>query len=779
MTKRALSDQDTLAPARTLILEMPAAKSISASTAHARSGYQPNAALALLLCAIAIAMAYSNSLRNAFALDDFHSIVNNPWVRSLEHIPRYFTDAGTFTVLKVNTDYRPVLQTTYAINYAISGYNTWSWHVVNLLLHLSASVSIFLLGRRLFGTGMLAPLPGLKSELGDWAALAAAVIFAVHPITTGCANYIGARSSLLVAALLLPAMVLHLKAMSGEGERRRTLARTGGALLLYTLALFTKVEAISFAAVLVLAEILLNPALRDRALWRRPLDMKMWLRLAPFLAMSALYLVVWKMLSPLQDQANRAAFGMTPWVYFMTQWSAWWHYVAHVFAPVHFVADELAFPIAQSPWDMGTMLALEGWLIVGGLLLLCARRAPAVTFLGGAFFLYLAPHSSVIPLAEMVNEHRPYLPVAGVFLLVCAGGFLLLQRVSRRPALIGCAIAMMLAIPLGLMTRDRNTDWKDDFTLWQDTAEKTPTSSRAQMNYGLALMNRGQYDEAERRFRETIELAPQYHYAYSNLAIVLDAMGDTDGSAQAHDLAVQFGPASDVSYYWRGRFRAKHRDYDGAIADFTAAAERSGGPIRELAALVETLIRAGRQAEAGPYAAQGAALGAADFEVERAQFKTQVLGTVSAQEVMAIGLDLMQRGEWAPAETRFREALRLDPTFHYAATNLGIALAGQKRFAEAAAAHAQAVAIAPNQPSPHAWRAKFRDAQGDLPGAIEDYRKASELNQGSVTDMAALADALIRAGRMDQAREVVTRGEVLSPTTFTELRARLASGSGG
>ena len=73
-----------------------------------------------VLSSLAAFAAYSNSLDGAFALDDWHTIEQNPAVRGLHHIPRYFSDPQTFSVLPANVDYRPVLQATYAVNYAIS-----------------------------------------------------------------------------------------------------------------------------------------------------------------------------------------------------------------------------------------------------------------------------------------------------------------------------------------------------------------------------------------------------------------------------------------------------------------------------------------------------------------------------------------------------------------------------------------------------------------------------------------------------------------------------------
>src|ERR1044072_4283913 len=74
--------------------------------------------LGILVCAVAVIAAYSNSTRGVFVSDDWHTITQNPSVRSLSNVPRFFTDASTFSILPDNVDYRPVLQATYALDYA-------------------------------------------------------------------------------------------------------------------------------------------------------------------------------------------------------------------------------------------------------------------------------------------------------------------------------------------------------------------------------------------------------------------------------------------------------------------------------------------------------------------------------------------------------------------------------------------------------------------------------------------------------------------------------------
>jgi hypothetical protein len=120
-------------------------------------------------------------------------------------------------------------------------------------------------------------------------------------------------------------------------------------------------------------------------------------------------------------------------MYLLTQFRAWWYYIGEFFAPVWMVADYGSYPLSTSVLDPRVLYAVTGWICVLALLLYAARRAPAITFLGLAFFVHLSPHSSFIPLAEMVNEHRPYLPLVGIFLMAVLGLFVLVRQLSLKP----------------------------------------------------------------------------------------------------------------------------------------------------------------------------------------------------------------------------------------------------------------------------------------------------------------------------------------------------------
>ena len=87
----------------------------------------------VLVCAL---LSYHNVLWHSFHYDDEHSILENPHVRSLANVPRFFVDPGAFSGMPEARMYRPLLLATYAANYALGGYAPMGWHAVNLLLHL-------------------------------------------------------------------------------------------------------------------------------------------------------------------------------------------------------------------------------------------------------------------------------------------------------------------------------------------------------------------------------------------------------------------------------------------------------------------------------------------------------------------------------------------------------------------------------------------------------------------------------------------------------------------
>jgi Flp pilus assembly protein TadD len=479
------------------------------------------------------ALAYVDALWGGFHFDDAHAIVENPAIRSLGNLGRFFTDATTFSVLPQNQSYRPLLLVTYALTSALAGLRPAAFLAVNLAVHL-ACVALFLaLLRR------LARLLG-RAE-GDGLLLLAASVFAVHPIFSECIDYVSARSESLCAAFTLGAAVLYLR--SREERRTGPLALAAAAMACATL-----VKTVTCTLPLVLLAFEVAAAQRDRP--RRVAGRLAWI-LAP--ALGGLVLVA-KMTPAL---AIRSASSFAPLEYFRSELPAILHYLAIFAWPVGQSADP-AYPAAASFAE--PRVALAALVLLGALAFavqaLLRRRRVALALSVSWFLAFILPSSSFFPLAELVNEHRPYLaalafcPWLAAALLHGTGRLLALDGpAARRAGLVAAAGALVL---LGALTVARNRVWRSEEALWADVVAKAPGSARAQMNHGLALMAQGRFAEAEPRLREAVRLAPSYPYAYVNLAQLALAQGHHQEGRALLDRAVALGPDLVYAHYYRG-----------------------------------------------------------------------------------------------------------------------------------------------------------------------------------------------------------------------------------
>src|SRR5213592_2311412 len=264
------------------------------------------------LLAIGIGLAYSGSLGVGFYFDATAGITNNPAIRSLRNIPSFFTDPYAIWSEHTQVDVRPVLLITYAVNYAISGLQPWSYHVLNLILHFIAAVLVFLTVR----DHLWWPASD-RGPSGDarFPAAAAALFFALAPLNTQPVDYVWARSALLSTTLYLGAFLAFLR-------RRWTL----GAVL-FALALLTKAIAVTLPAMLLIHDFVY----RDRARYRSVKSyLGDWRRLAlPVLlpaALAVVYVAYRSAVLPSWTAETRQQAWVTPRIWFMSQWSALLYY---------------------------------------------------------------------------------------------------------------------------------------------------------------------------------------------------------------------------------------------------------------------------------------------------------------------------------------------------------------------------------------------------------------------------------------------------------------------
>ena len=155
----------------------------------------------LLVFSLLAAILYANALHNPFHYDDRHSIEHNKHLRSLRNIPQFFTDPGTFSSERRGTMFRPLLLSSYAVNYAMHENWVSGFRIANLGLHVLCSLALFALVSR-WGR--------LPRE-----AWAVGLLFLLHPLHGEPINYISSRSDLLVAFFYLLALYVAARPLHG------------------------------------------------------------------------------------------------------------------------------------------------------------------------------------------------------------------------------------------------------------------------------------------------------------------------------------------------------------------------------------------------------------------------------------------------------------------------------------------------------------------------------------------------------------------------------------
>ncbi len=514
-------------------------------------------------------LVFANTYHHAYHLDCGHAIVDNLAIRSLANIGQFFYDPHASSALASNIDYRPINLITYALNYAISGLDTWSWHLLQILLQGLFASYFFLFTR----AWCQLPASGYSGNASAWWMLMPALIYVVHPTTSGVVNYLCARTSLLCGSFLIMGFYYYL---SKPGAWRGYLVP-----LLYALALFTKVEAIAALAVFYFLDILKYQKISSP--WRNllePLQQKsFYRRFSSFFLISLIYSVV--RLLVLRDYNTASRSNLSALSYLFTQVTAWWFYLGKWFAPFKLIADDLTYPVFEHWWQPEVLFALWAWLAVFAVLIGIYRRFPGYFYLALAYIALLSPSSSILPLSEMVNEHRPYLPVAMASLiwLVPLGGLSQRLQISfNLRVLSALAVVSLLAI-LGTLTWERNKVYLTDLQYWEDVVKKAP-SSRSHINFYLTLLAAGRREEAGEHLFQALKEAPYWHVVHTNVALWYKFKGEKNKAIEHYNLAVQYDVFTSDSHLWRGDFYLEEKNYQAALDDFLAAVPTQSNKIR-------------------------------------------------------------------------------------------------------------------------------------------------------------------------------------------------------
>lgn len=436
---------------------------------------------AAIVLFIAVCAAYFNSFAGDYQFDDYNVIVRDASVVSF----------GGW--LQAQPSIRPLLKLTYTLN-NVSGLGLYGFHVVNLLIHLAASLLVYAVLRRLTHDDDVV----FRDQ--RLAAFLAALVFALHPAQTEAVTYLSGRSTSLAAMFALLSALLWLRGREYEDPRDLYL-RSPFAFLL---ALLCK----EYVVVLPLALLLAARLQAGRLRWLRSAlreSAAHWLVLAVAVA-AALAVPRYRELALASLDARDIGINLLTQAHAIA-------YLAGQLVRIDRLNPDPGLPVVATLDASGTVIvvAVIATLVVG---LLALRRHPVLAFSILWFFLWLAPTNSFIPRLDVANDRQLYVALIGP----AFGTARVLLRLL--PRVLQWALVPLLVAGLAYATWQRNSVYVDEIAFWRDVAEKSPHNARAFANLGNALALACRTMEAERALSMAFELDPNATQPVINLALL-------------------------------------------------------------------------------------------------------------------------------------------------------------------------------------------------------------------------------------------------------------------
>lgn len=594
---------------------------------------------AAALIALAAFGAYHNTLTAPFVFDDVASIPDNITLRGV-------WSALTPPSAGATVSGRPFLNLTLALNHAISGDQVWSYHVLNLVVHVLAGLTLFGIIRRT----LLLPVMRAKYGANSYQlSLATACLWVLHPLQTESVTYVVQRAESLMGLLYLLTLYFFIRSLTPTTWSPRWL---GFSVFSCLLGMATKEVMVSAPVIVWLYD---RTFVSETFLgaWRK--------RPAYYLGLAGTWMLLALLVLTTGNRSATVGIGAGVSVphYALTQFRAIAVYLKLCFWP-----STLTF-------DYGTEFVhsfTEVWpqaILVVSLLSLCAvavwRRSP-MGFVGMWFFAVLAPSSSFVPIAtQTMTEHRMYLSLCTVplVLVFCAYAWL------GRWAVILC---VSLAVLLGWQTWRRNETYRSDIELWRDSVSRRPQNARAHNNLGIALSKQNRWEESAVQFEEAVRLQPKHPDAYNNLGCNLTRLGRYAEAVTVLGEAVRMKPDYAQAHQNLGEALSHLGRFNEAIENYQTALRLHLDLPETHAQLGHALAQIGRAQEAIAACEQ-----------------TLKLDPGNASAHNDLGIALAQTGRLPEATAQFERVVQLDPNFADARNNFGnmLLLGGQPDLAVA------------------------------------------------------------------------------------------------
>ena len=571
---------------------------------------------------------YSNSFDCSFHYDDISSIVDNKQIRNLDELGNLWLYYRS----------RFFAHLSFALNYHFGGQNVWGYHFVNLLIHLTNAILVYTFTQLVFETPVIR-----EQEIANkrhFIALFSAFIFISHPLATQSVTYIVQRMASLVTLFYLLSVASYLKArLIQENSMKKIVLFVLSGVAMF-MAFFTKENGYSLPISIALVELLLlnNRIVISKSLFKRLL---LFLLICTGLMCYLLNTYSLAILKPIPPSIFSNFVAITSKSYLYTQFFVVLKYLQLLFLPLYQNVD-YDVALSENFADIRTVLSFLGILMLFTLSLFWYKKHRLLSFSVFWFFSTVLIESSFIPISDVINEHRTYLPSVGFCLFLPSALFIIDRHLK-----------LYLAIPLllftifffSVLTYNRNKVWQNELTLWSDTQQKSPNKVRPLNYLGTEYLDEGNSEKAIACWSKAIEIQPNFKILYFNRGVAFKTQKKWQEAIKDFSTVISIDSSEARSYFFRGEMYSNVKDMENALNDFKRVVYidpnyKNGW--YNLGVCYASLLKWDDAIVA--------------FEQSIARDSTFVSSYINK------GVCLERMGKWQPALENYEKALKIDPT---------------------------------------------------------------------------------------------------------------------
>lgn len=499
-------------------------------------------------------LSYSNHFHNDFHFDDHHTIVRNESIRSLKNIPTFFKDATTTSTLPFNQAYRPGLTTLNAIDYYLAGKKVPE----PFMFHLSIFISYLILGFCCFLLFLHILKITYESTFNVAFALFGMGFFLLHTANAETINYIIARSDSFSTLMIVLSFVIYIYLPNSRKWHLYFIPSIIG--------FFVKEPTLMFVPLLFVYKMLFEQNLSIKE-WFTQFNKswKSFLQVSiPFIIGISLFVISRKYTPVLWESG-----GTDPILYLLTQPMVIVHYISNFILPVNLVVDT-DWSLVKSYTDVKVIAGLFINLFIFYLIYYNSKsnQTRGISFGLLWFYIALIPSSSIIPFAEVLNDHRTFFPYIGLVIstIVFIRNLFLNYKIIDKPILktLGLVGGIVILFLHGIGTYQRNKVWETEEGLWKEATIKSPLNGRAWMNYGIQLMAKADYVNADRCYDRALEILPDYSYIFINKGILNGTIGKKEEAEKYFQKALTINEGVPESYVYYAEFLIRENRFEEA-----------------------------------------------------------------------------------------------------------------------------------------------------------------------------------------------------------------------